>query len=112
MARLALGAEVHPGVALDADEVVALGRSEERVLEDVLGRVADGLSTLLGLQLGHRERQSDRERSGTRPQRVDGQPVGPDHGVVDRQVAAEVVLDPGRELADACSPSPRSRWAR
>ncbi len=41
-----IGAEVHAGVALDADEVVAGGRPQEDVLQHLLGRIAQRLAAL------------------------------------------------------------------
>ena len=94
----ALGPEVHSGVALHADEVVACGGAQEDVLEHLLRPVAQGLATLVGDDLGHRQGEADGEAARPRSQLVDGQAVGPDHGVVDRPEAVEVLLDARRVL--------------
>ena len=59
-----IGAEVHAGVALDADEVVAAGGPQEDVLQHLLGRIPQRLTALVGRDLRHRQRQPDRESPG------------------------------------------------
>ncbi len=96
--RQPVRAEVHARVALHADEVVAAGGAQEDVLEHLFRRIAQALPALAGRDLGHGERETDREVAGPGPQHVDGQSVRAHHRLVDRPVTREVVLHPGRVL--------------
>ena len=97
---LALGTEVHPRVALDPDEVVTLGGPHEPVLEDLLGGGEHLLTARVGHHLVHGQGQAHGKFTGSRPQGLDRQAMGPDHGVVHGEVPDEVVLHPGGRGAE------------
>ena len=101
---LALGTEVHTRVALDADEVVALGPPHEPVLEDLLSGLEHLFAARIRHHLVHRQRQAHRKVAWTRPNGVDGETMGSHDCLVHRQVPDEIILDPRRATTRGRSP--------
>ena len=95
-AQRAVGPDPHPGIGLDPDEVVSLGRLEEHVLGGAPDPLEPVLPARLELVVGHRQGQPHRKIARARPDGLDGLAVGSGQGVVDG-TAPGPVPHPGRE---------------